>query len=190
MMKFSPPGPERKYCITSGRFSFGTHKLILKQLKLQWSHCLQTKAKKVPWTIVQPLLESIEELTEKRSTASQIARSGASLGAVTAPFSQLPLDLTSPGTYTPQGTEGRGSSAEDRAVVVKLMAAQAITRFRGQSQLWLRDRVRQAVKQSKNEDTKLAEVLAARQLKPGDLQVTANTLKDAQRFLQDTEWAS
>ena len=111
-------------------------------------------------------------------------------GAVTVPFSQLPLDLTSPGTYTPQKTEGRGSSAEDQAVVVKFTEAQNITRFKGQFQLWLSDRVRQAVKQSKNEDTKLAEVLAVRQLKSGDLQVTANTLKDAQRFLQDTEWAS
>ena len=92
---------------------------------------------------------------------------------------------------TPQNTQATNNQStvtayKDRMVIIKLKDPDIIQRFRIHSSLWAKERVTAAIRS--NEGTQFISVVAAHQLKSGDIQAFTSTAAEVNLLQKEQGW--
>ena len=118
------------------------------------------------------------------------ARSWADIVAHTAP--PPPTHVTPPSTYLgaskTSGSEPELTAPRDRELTVKIKEAGVIDDLRKRQPVELRERVNGAINASRDTSIGGIKIVAARQLKSGDVRLTASTKRDADALRVSEAW--
>ncbi|KAL3952772.1 hypothetical protein ACCO45_012715 [Purpureocillium lilacinum] len=177
--------------VSNGPEHINDHATYLTEACNQLQAVDRGRQNQVPWNIVQPYLASTLALIGK--VLRQPAM-GEILGQVwdAARCTQniqedVSLIKNSVGlSTTPLNRANFITAYKDRVVTVKLKGHGVAQRFRAHSAAWTRQQVESSIHD--NRATKSVKVVAAHQLKSGDIQIFASTTAVAAQLKQNSGW--
>jgi hypothetical protein len=109
----------------------------------------------------------------------------AAIGGGGAPFPPPPPALVQPGPHTIK-TTSTVTAYRDRLVTVKLKDHGIVQRYRNRPITWTKQQVQNSIRE--NTPTRAIKLVAAHQLKSGDLQIFTSTSAEAHQLKQNAGW--
>lgn len=212
--------------VNNGPEHINEHATYLKEACDQLQAVDRGRHNQVPWSIVQPYMEStialigkvlrqpaLAEVLQRVQDAAKCTQNiqkdvtiiKNSVGLSTTPLNAANFGRTRntattwaqvaaqakssppPPPPAPQGGSATRTQAyKDRVVTVKLKDHGIAQRYRAQTAAWIRQQVETAIRD--NTATKQVTVVAAHQLKSGDIQIFTSTTTEARQLTQSKGW--